>query len=188
MQAVNPKLIMVFLVVIAFIAYLQLSNPYKKYSRQAYWETATVEDVYSIPDEALLPGNKNGPVLMWAATSSNNPKVITALVERGANVNEADSGVFSGTPLSAAAGYATNPAIIDALVGLGADINKVVGSNDKTPLIIAAEINKSPAIIESLIRNGADVNYKDLTGRTALEQAIRFKNEEVSKLLKAYTK
>ena len=188
MQAVNPKLIIVLLVVIAFVAYLQLSNPYKKYSRQAYWETATVEDVYSIPDEALLPGNKNGPVLMWAATSSNNPKVITALVERGANVNEADTGVFSGTPMSAAAGYATNPEIIDTLVGLGADINKVVGSNDKTPLIIAAEINKSPAIIESLIRNGADVNYKDLTGRTALEQAIRFKNDEVSKLLKAYTK
>lgn len=186
MQTVNPKLVFALMVVIVFVAYLKLSNPYKQYSRQAYWETATVQDVYSIPDEALLPGNKNGPVLLWAATTAKDPKVIVALVERGADVNESDTGVFSGTPLSAAAGYSTTPEIIDVLIELGADIHKVVGSNDKTPLIIAAEINGNPDIAESLIRNGSNLEYRDATGRTALQQAKKFENKEVHKLLETY--
>lgn len=187
MQTINPKLLVILLGVVVLGAYLKLSNPNKQYSRQAYWETATVQDVASIPEEALLPGNRNGPVLMWAAAGTNDPKVITALVARGADVNESDSGVFSGTPLSAAAAYATNPEIVIELIRLGADVNKVVGSNKKTPLIIAAELNKSPEIAESLIRNGADVGYRDSTGRTALEQAKKFGNSTVEKILEAQT-
>lgn len=188
MQSINPRLLILLVSAIALVAYLKLSNPNKKYSRQVFWETATVQDVSLVPDDALLPGNKNGPVLMWAAMATGDPKVIQALVERGADINESDNGLFSGTPLSGAAGYASNPEIIDELVRLGADVNKVVGSNHKTPLIIAAELNKRPEIVASLINNGSDVSYRDLTGRTALEQAIRFKNTEVVEVLKSYSK
>lgn len=187
MKTINPKLLIALVAVIALAVFLTLSNPHKKYSRQDFWKTATVEDVNAIPQEALLPGNKNGPVLMWAATTTSDPKVIAALVARGADVNEPDA-IFTGTPLSAAAGYNSSPAVIDELVRLGAEIDKVVGSNNKTPLIIAAEINPRPEIIESLIRNGANTAYRDSTGRTALEQAIRFGNTGVVKVLEANAK
>ncbi len=186
MKKVNPALVAVFLLVVALVVIMKISNPHKKYSRQAFWRTATVQDVHSVPKEALARGNKNGPVLMWAASATNNPDVISALVERGANVNESDVGLLSGTPLSAAAAYSDNPLIIDELIKLGAEINKVVGSNDKTPLIIAAELNKNPKILERLIEHGADIEYRDLTGRTALEQAKRFKNLEVVEFLENY--
>jgi len=188
MKSTNPKLIILLVLVIAFVGYLKISNPHKKYSQQAFWVSATVDDVYAIPSEALLPGNKNGPVLLWASTTTTNPEVIAALVSRGANINEQDTGmIFSGTPLSAAAGFNTNPLIIDELIKLGAEINKVVGTQDKTPLIIAAEINPESSIVERLINNGADTAYRDLTGRNALEQAIRFGNESVLHVLKTHT-
>lgn len=186
MKTVNPKLLAVLALAVVLTGYLKLSNPYKEYSRQAFWQTATVDDVYKVPEEALRPGNQNGPVLMWAATATKDPQVIAALVARGADVNEADTGAFSGTPLSAAAGYASNPRIIDELIRLGADINKVVGSSAKTPLIIAAELNKNPEIINSLIRHGADVAYRDATGHTALEQARRVGNPVAVTVLEAY--
>lgn len=187
MKAINPKLLLVLAIVAAWAAYTVVSNPHKKYSRQDYWQTATVQDVYSVPEEAILPGNKNGSVLMWAASATKDPRIISALVERGAEINEEDI-IFSGTPLSAAAAYNSNPQIIDELIKLGAEINKTVGSNDKTPLIIAAELNSTPEIIESLIRNGADLNYRDSTGHTALEQAKRFHNEPAVKILQQHTK
>jgi len=187
MNAVNPKLIIVLFVVIALAAYVKISNPHKKFSTEDYWSSATLEDVYSIPDEVLLPGNKNGSVLMWASMVTEKPEIISALVKRGADVNEADI-IFSGTPLSAAAASSSYPEIIDELIKLGAEINKVVGSNDKTPLIIASELNSNSEIIERLIYHGADINYKDLTGRTALEQAIRIENTSVVPVLEHFSK
>ena len=187
MKTINPKLLVALVAVIALAVFLTLSNPYKKYSRQNFWKTATLEDVSAIPEKALLPGNKNGPVLMWAATTTSDPRIIAALVARGADVNEPDT-IFSGTPLSAAAGYNSNPAVIDELVRLGADVHKTVGSNNKTALIIAAELNPSPEIIESLIRNGSNTAYRDSTGQTALEQAIRFGNTSVVKVLEESSK
>ena len=114
-----------------------------------FWESATVADVAAVPDEALLPGNNNGSVLMWAAMSTADPDVVSALIERGANVNESDP-VFSGPPLSAAAGYSRHPEIIERLVEHGADVNKTV-NNGETPLHIAARYNTHPEIIHALI-------------------------------------
>jgi len=189
MKSTNPKLVILLVLVIALVGYSKISNPHKKYSQQAFWVSATVDDVYAIPSEALLPGNKNGPVLLWAATTTTDPEVIAALVARGAGINEQDAGIiFSGTPLSAAAGFNTNPLIIDELIKLGAEIGKVVGTQDKTALIIAAEINPVAAIVERLINNGADTAYRDLTGRNALEQAIKFKNESVLGVLRTHTR
>lgn len=182
----NTKILLVILIAaLAFAAYTKLSNPYRKYSTEEYWVSATVEDVYALPSEALAPGNKNGSVLMWAAMGSDKPEVITTLISRGANPNEADI-IFSGTPLSGAAGYSKTPSVIDALIAGGADIGKVVGTRNKTPLIIASEINPNPEIIERLIFHGASLQYKDLTGRNALEQAKRFKNVAVIPILKKH--
>jgi len=186
MKSTAPKLLIVLIAVIIFAAYIKISNPNKKYSTEDYWLSATLEDVRQIPEEAILPGNKNGSVLMWAAMVTKDPHIISALVSRGSDINESDI-MFSGTPLSAAAGYSSTPVIIDELISNGAVIDKVVGSNNKTPLIIAAELNSNPGITERLVYHGADVNYKDLTGRTALEQAIRFKNNSVIEALRKQT-
>ncbi len=182
----DPKLIVALLVAITFALYVTLGSPHKKYSSQQFWSTATPADVERVPDKALQPGNRHGPVLMWAAMATDDPNVIAALVERGADVNESDSSMFSGTPLSGAAARNRNPAIIDELVRLGADVHKTVGSEDKTALIIAAEVNPEPAVIEALIRNGSDPNYRDSTGRNALEQAMVFDNTAVLALLKTH--
>ena len=186
MNSSTSKLLIIFIAVVSFSAYIKISNPHKEFSTEEFWESATIEDVYTIPEEALRTGNKNGSVLMWAAMVAKDPRIISALVKRGSDVNEPDI-IFSGTPLSAAAGSSSTPEIIDELISLGAEINKVVGSNDKTPLIIASELNPNPLIIERLIYHGADIGYKDLTGRTALEQAIRFKNNTVIETLKKRT-
>lgn len=188
MKRTNPVLIIIFLAVCAMGMNSFIRNgPNKKYSSQQFWKTATVEDVQTIPEVALQRGNKNGPVLMWAATATEDPAVITALVRRGADVNEPDTGAFTGTPLSAAAGYNKNPEIIDKLVSLGAKIDMPVGSNDKTPLIIAAEINPEPHIIEALIKNGASTTYQDKMGLTALKSARMIGAPAVVEVLERYS-
>lgn len=187
MKKPSPILISLLVVAIGFAAYLKLSNPYKKYSQQAFWGTATLADVKNIPEEALKLGNKNGPVLMWAATTTKDPAIISALITRGASVNERDV-VFSGTPLSAAAGYSQTPAVIDELVRLGAEVDAVVGTQDKTPLIIAAEINPHTPILEALVKNGASTTYRDKTGRNAQAAAVKFGTPEAVEVLRRLSK
>ncbi len=184
LSTINPKLIALLLLVVAFAAYVKLSNPNKVYSTQAYWLNAGLAEVEAVPQEVLLPGNQNGSVLMWAAYASPDPQVIEALIARGADVNEADV-VFSGTPLSAAAAGNANPAVIDVLVQHGARVDQVVGSNNKTPLIIAAELNANPQVLARLIHHGANPAYRDLTGKTALQQARQMNNQSAVALLEA---
>jgi len=163
--------------VIALLAYVKISNPHQEYSTTDYWQTATVEDVYKLPEEALEPRNQNGPVLMWASSTTNDPMVIAALISRGVDVNERDID-FKGTALSAAAYQNPNAAIIDELVKHGAKVNIVLGMLKKSPLILAAEANDA-AVTERLLFHGADPQYKDLFESTAYIQAVRSKNAEV---------
>lgn len=169
MSSVNPKLLIVLVAVIVLAVFIKVSNPYREYSTSEFWENATVSSVTEVPDEALEPGNRNGPVLMWAAMHSNSPKVIKALVARGADINESD-GIFMGTPISGAAGHASNPDVIDVLIELGADIHKKVNNNEDA-LMIAAQFNSNPGIIERLVFHGANPVRKNSQGKTALDLA-----------------
>jgi len=176
MSSVNPKLLIALAIVIAFAVFVKLNNPYRQYSTGEFWATATVSAVDEMPDEALKPGNKNGPVLMWAAMSVRDPKIISALVQRGADVNESDGNVFKGTPLTGAAGYSASPAIIDQLIQLGADVNHTVNNNEDA-LMIAAQYNRNPGIIERLVFHGTDMGRTNCPGHSALYLAIKNKNE-----------
>lgn len=186
MSSVNPKLLIVLVVVILFAVFIKLSNPYREFSTREYWESATIDSVYEIPEEALKPGNRNGGVLMWAAMATNEPEIITALVQRGADINEAD-GIFKGTPLTGAAGYNSNPEIIDKLIELGADITQKVNNNEDA-LMVAAQYNTNPGIIERLIFHGAESNLKNKQGRTALELATKNSNEVAKEALESVKK
>lgn len=183
MKSIKPAYLALLVIAILFVAYLKVSNPYREYSTTQYWENATLASVAEIPDEALKPGNKNGSILMWAAMGTNNPKIIKALVKRGADVNEADS-TFMGTPLTGAAGYAKNPAIIEELIKLGADIDKRVNNQD-TALMVAAQYNKNEGIATKLVKLGSKVDEKNALGITALEYAKLMNNQPVIKELES---
>lgn len=185
MKAINPKLLIALAAVLLFVAYIKISNPYREFSTTGYWETASTNSVAEIPDEALLPGNKNGGVLMWAAMATNNPDILTALVERGADINESD-GVFMGTPLSAAAGYTSNPDIIDRLIELGADIHQQVNFGEDA-LMVAARYNRNSAITEKLIEHGANPNRTNHSGQTALAIAVKNSNTGAKAILQPLT-
>lgn len=183
MGAVQPKYLIALALVVAIAIGVKLSNPHRKYSTREFWRDATVETVRDVPQEALAPGNKNGSVLMWAAMGADDPGVIVALVERGADVNEHDR-VFGGTPLSGAAGHSQSPAIIEQLVELGADIDEPV-NNGETPLMIAARYNTDPSIVQTLIELGADVTRENAQGLTALDVANTSGNEAAATVLRA---
>jgi len=181
MSSVNPKLLIVLVVVILIALFIKLSNPYREYSTQRYWESATIDSVYEIPDQALEEGNRNGGVLMWAAMAAKDPEIILALIQRGAKINEAD-GVFKGTPLTGAAGYNSNPDIIDKLIELGADINQNV-NNGEDALMVAAQYSTNPEILERLVFHGADVRRTNVQGKTALDLAEESNNQMAKETL-----
>ena len=174
-SAVKPIYLIVLALVILSVVINRINNPYRKYSSSEYWQTASVQSVADIPDQAIIEKNKNGPVLMWAAIGASDPEILVELVRRGADINESD-GIFAGTPLTGAAGYSKYPDMIDKLIELGADIGKTVHGGD-TALIIAARYNEHPGIITALIRNGAKRNRKNSSGKTALDVAKRAENE-----------
>ena len=157
MNSINPKLITILVASVALFVYVKISNPHQEYSTEAFWESATVDDVYNIPEEALLPYNKNGPVLMWAASVTNNPEIISAIIGRGVDVNEREID-FNATALSAAAYQNRNSEIIDELVRHGAEVNIVLGRLKKSPLVLAAEQNNA-SVTERLLFHGANPTY-----------------------------
>ncbi|NOQ14018.1 MAG: hypothetical protein GQ583_05995 [Methyloprofundus sp.] len=183
MKSIKPIYIVALVSVILLVVFIKINNPYRDYSTKKYWENSTLESVNRVPEEALKSGNKNGPVLMWAAMSTSDTEVIKELVSRGAEINEADE-FFSGTPLTGAAGYSKYPEILRELVALGADINKKV-NNDETALMIAAQYNKNKGIIEELVALGANISNKNKQGKTALDLAIYNNNTVAEQSLKA---
>ncbi len=172
----------VLVLVVLFVVYLKTSNPYREFSTSSFWQNATVQTANEIPTEALKPGNKNGPILMWAAIGSSDPEILRVLVSRGATINESD-GIFKGTPLTGAAGYTNNLEMIDTLIELGADIHKTV-HNGETALMIAARYNQNPGVISTLIKHGAVLDKKNLSGKTAMYIAKKSENETAIKELK----
>jgi ankyrin repeat protein len=183
MGGVKPVYVLALIGVLILAIFIQLSNPYRKYSTHEYWEAATLDSVSEIPQEALEPGNRNGPVLMWAAMSASDPRIIEALVERGADVNESD-GVFKGTPLTGAAGYSSSTEIIDVLVELGAEIDKKV-HNQEDALMIAVQYNKNPEIIERLVYHGARLDNRNGQKKTALDLARQNENSAAVEVLES---
>jgi ankyrin repeat protein len=184
MGRVKPVYVFALIAVVIIAVFIKVSNPHRKYSTQAYWETATVQSVADIPQEALEPGNRNGPVLMWAAIAAKDPRIIEALLERGADVNESDR-VFKGTPLTGAAGYSSNAEVIDILVENGADVHMKV-HNREDALMIAAQYNNNSELIERLLYHGAKADNKNSLGKTALDLAYRNENIPAIKVLRKY--
>jgi ankyrin repeat protein len=106
-----------------------------------------------------------------AAKYNTNPKIITALIKIGAEVNAkaTEKGVGGITPLLYAIGNNPNVEITATLIKAGADVNAKLTSGDEigmTPLHVAV-CHPNVEIITILIKAGADVNVKVPSGRNA---------------------
>lgn len=83
MSDIKPVYIFALIGVLFLVLFVKLGNPYRKYSTEKYWINATVEVAKTVPQEALAKGNKNGPVIAWAAIGASDVEVLNVLVERG---------------------------------------------------------------------------------------------------------
>ena len=130
------------------------------------WKTATLADVQGINVRAK---NQDGRTpLHQAAAYNENPDIIAALIQAGADILAKNKD--GETPLHQAAKRNKNPAIINALIQEGADI-LAKNKNGETPLHQAAWWNENPDIINALIQKDAEINAKDEDGYTPLHRA-----------------
>ncbi len=127
------------------------------------------------------------PILVAAISEEMSPRVITALLDAGANVNAKVTGTFSKVPGFTALHFAAgmgNDDIVAVLLERGAAVDPVSdramrGSNKVTPLMLAANKGHA-AVVRTLISAGADVSL-NLSGITALKVT---KKEEIRKMIR----
>lgn len=108
-------------------------------------------------------------LLLLAAGTSCDPRIFTALIRRGVDVNATDSRGYTAMHRAAMHGPKGS---IDSLIAVGADANARSLANGWTPLHRAALHGNSSALV-SLLQHGVDVNAKDDGGGTALHIVCR---------------
>ena len=127
-----------------------------EWNTQAYFETATVEDVTACLDTGADPAATNDAgvtPLHWAAWSNESPAVIQTLLAAGADLEVRNE--EGGTPLQNAAWNNENPAVIETLIAAAAELEP----RDEygfTPLHRAALNNENLAVLKVLLAAGAD--------------------------------
>lgn len=159
------------------------------------------------------PINRFGETPLLRALSENQNKIVSFLLDAGADVNLA--GPIGFSPLmSASAGG--NIEMIDLLVRRGADQNQISDrgrsplleavasdqvtainwwlenganpeqrdANNSTALIVAAKGGKLAAT-QTLLDHGADIHAKDKRGKTALDWARANGHQKIAELLQA---
>ncbi|RYD30356.1 MAG: tetratricopeptide repeat protein, partial [Verrucomicrobiaceae bacterium] len=117
--------------------------------------------------EKTSPDIANGGSLLTAAARANQLRVVTYLLERGANPNVMGEGEYGPTtPLGMAVSNG-NLAMCEQLIKAGASVE---GQGTYTPMFLAIDQGRLK-IIELLIQKGLDIN-KATKGETPLLGAI----------------
>ena len=132
------------------------------WNTMAFFENATVRMVKNCIAAGADPNERDDwgfTPLHFAAAFNDDPDVITALVDAGANTDARDK-EWGASPLHWAAWSNDNPGIIIALLDGGADLN-ARDTRDSTPLHAAAGQSNNPVIVETLLDSGADVTLRD---------------------------
>ena len=134
----------------------------------AFFEVAEVLDVTRCLQAGADPNAAGSGLsrLHVAASNTENPAVIVALLKAGANLEA--RGYRGGTPLHRAV-YA-NLAVTGALLKAGADL-EARNKNGWTPLHKAARFSGHPGRIVALLKAGADLEARTDLGHTPWDLA-----------------
>ena len=142
---------------------LQVAVRCEGWNTAAYFETATPEQVTACLETGnidLDAPNAAGLAPLHSATAhAQDPAVIQALLDAGAQVEAADP-VSGSTPLSLAVRDNGSPAIIEVLLAAGAN-PETPNASGLTPLHLAAVHTDDPAVFEVLLKAGSDVTTPD---------------------------
>lgn len=112
---------------------------------------------------------RNATPLHWAAAFSNDPEVVSILLEAGASLEAVSR--EGRTPLHFAARSNGNPEVVRVLLQYEPDVY-AQNPLGRTPLHLAAWFNDNPDVVEELARV-TDVNVRASVGETPLHSATR---------------
>ena len=151
------------------------------HSQQTALQLASANCSNDIIDALLLKGadpnqgSANYPAPLIMAAAKGDIDMMKVLLKRGANINAANPNF--GTVLHIAA-RTRNPQLVQLLVDRGADVNAVITPyRPLTPLMEAAAKGDGDTI-RILLTHGAKKDAKGPNGRTALDYAEQYGNQE----------
>lgn len=129
--------------------------------------------------------NRLDEQLLNSVDSAKDVKIITSLLDKGANIHCTDS--FGLTPLMRAALFNSNASIIQILIERGSDLYYREPQYKSTALQLAANHNPNAPVIEALVAGGSDVHDVNYLGETALIMAVNSGNSTpvISALIRA---
>jgi len=123
--------------------------------------------------------------LTFATMTTGNPKIITALIKLGADINKEDRNEL--TPLRIAT-LRNQTELVTFLINAGADVNMKATTTGVTPLMYTVIGSPDLKIVNIFIESGANVNAEDESGMTPLMYAAassRMKPEILTALINA---
>ncbi len=142
----------------------------------AFFSAATADEVRDCltgGSDPMARDDKGWTPLHMAAALTDDPAVLTALVDAGADPN-APAAKQGATPLHAAVQHSDDPVIVEALLEAGANPNAQTAGGEWTPLHAAAEHASDPAIVAALLNRGADPNARTDDNIAPLMLAARY--------------
>ncbi len=155
---------------------------------------SSTDEIVSLIKEGATPDAKNrhGLPVIFMATERGDVSIVKALIDAGADVNQAVgtsfnddgmgyTGTMDGTPLSYAARKG-HIAVMELLKKSGANLNGL-GPEGTSPLMSAAESFQLESI-EWLLRNGSTAGKSKALGFTKLMVNPNEKTKKIMQLLK----
>jgi hypothetical protein len=167
-----------------------------KWCRDVVWSVGGVRSLEAklkVYNERNLPGPSSW--LSYAAAFGNVPAV-RALLESGYDANKSINPEYLPlytAPIHLATEFG-HPMIVKLLIDAGVDVNQRATMcsaistepvSNVTALNLASTWDQAPGIIE-LVKAGADINIADDRGRTPINNAAEFGNDDCVALLVAY--